>query len=131
MIGYVTLGTNDLPRAAKFYDAIAKEMGVGRMMDFETFIAWGEFGGGAGIAATKPFDEKEATVGNGTMVAIEAKDRAHVDKIYEVALAHGGTDEGAPGQRGDADENGMAFYAGYFRDPDGNKLNAFVMGPAQ
>jgi len=67
MIGYVTLGTNDLPRATKFYDAIAAEMGVGRMMDFDTFIAWGAWDGGAGIAATKPFDGKEATVGNGTM----------------------------------------------------------------
>ena len=56
MIGYVTLGTNDLERAAKFYDAIAAEMGVGRMMDFETFIAWGQWDGGAGIAATEPFD---------------------------------------------------------------------------
>ena len=130
MIGYVTVGTNDLARAAKFYDAIAAEMGVGRMMDFETFIAWGQWGGGAGIAATKPFDGNEASVGNGVMVALEAKSREQVDKIYEIALANGGSDEGAPGQRGEPDENGMAFYAGYFRDPDGNKLNAYIMGPA-
>lgn len=130
MIGYVTLGTNDLPRAAAFYDAIAKEMGVGRMMDEETFIAWGEWGGGAGIGLTKPFDGNAATVGNGVMVALEAKDRAHVDRVYEAALANGASDEGAPGQRGDADENGNAFYAGYFRDLDGNKLNVFTMGPA-
>ena len=58
MIGYVTLGTNDLPRAAVFYDAIAKHFGVGRMMDFETFIAWGDMGGAPGVAATKPFDEQ-------------------------------------------------------------------------
>ncbi|MEP6393365.1 MAG: VOC family protein, partial [Alteripontixanthobacter sp.] len=127
MIGYVTLGTNDLPRAAKFYDAIAAEMGVGRMMDFETFIAWGEMGGGAGIAATKPFDGQEASTGNGTMVAFEAKSREQVNRLHEIALAHGGSDEGAPGPRGEPDENGMVFYAGYFRDPDGNKLNAFLM----
>ena len=127
MIGYVTLGTNDLPRAAKFYDAIAAEMGVGRMMDFETFIAWGEMGGGAGIAATKPFDGLEASTGNGTMVAFEAKSREQVDRLHQIALAHGGSDEGAPGPRGEPDENGMVFYAGYFRDPDGNKLNAFLM----
>jgi catechol 2,3-dioxygenase-like lactoylglutathione lyase family enzyme len=90
MIGYVTLGTNDLPRAAKFYDAIAAEMGVGRMMDFDTFIAWGAWDGGAGIAATKPFDGKEATVGNGTMVAIEAKDKDQVHRLYDIAMAHGG-----------------------------------------
>ncbi len=123
MIGYVTVGTNDLERAAKFYDAIAAEMGVGRMMEFDSFIAWGKMDGAAGIAATKPYDGKPASVGNGTMVALQAKDRAHVQKIYDTALANGGTDEGKPGPRGDD-----GFYAGYFRDPDGNKLNAFTMG---
>ena len=123
MIGYVTLGTNDLARAAKFYDAIAAEMGTGRMMDFGEFIAWGTPGGAAGIGLTKPFDGNPATVGNGVMVALEAKDRAQVDRLHALALAHGGTDEGAPGPRGDG-----GFYAGYFRDPDGNKLNAFTMG---
>ena len=122
MIGYVTLGTNDLPRAACFYDAIAAELGTARMMEGDSYIAWGTPGGGAGIAATKPFDGKPATVGNGVMVAFEAKDHDHVKRIYDVALANGGTDEGAPGARS---EN---FYAGYFRDPDGNKLNAFIMG---
>ena len=122
MIGYVTLGTNDLPRAAKFYDAIAAEMGTARMMEFETFIAWGTAGGGAGIGLTKPYDGNAATVGNGVMVAFEAADRDQVHRLHDIALAHGGTDEGAPGDRGEG------FYAAYFRDPDGNKLNAFVMG---
>ncbi|MDE2434820.1 MAG: VOC family protein [Sphingomonadales bacterium] len=123
MIGYVTVGTNDLPRAAQFYDAIAAEMGTARMMEFDTFIAWGTPGAGCGIAATKPFDGKPATVGNGVMAAFEAKDPEQVDRLYQIALAHGGSDEGAPGPRGDG-----GFYAAYFRDPDGNKLNAFVMG---
>lgn len=123
MIGYVTVGTNDLPRAAKFYDALAAEMGTGRMMEFDTFIAWGTPGGGCGIAATKPFDGQAATVGNGVMAAFEARDAEQVDRLYQIALDHGGTDEGAPGPRGDG-----GFYAAYFRDPDGNKLNAFVMG---
>ena len=123
MIGYVTLGTNDLPRAARFYDAIAAEMGTGRMMEFDSFIAWGTPGGGAGIAATAPFDEQPATVGNGVMVALEAADQDQVGRIYAIALANGGTDEGEPGPRGEG-----GFYAGYFRDPDGNKLAAFVMG---
>lgn len=122
MIGYVTVGTNDLARAAKFYDAIAAEMGTGRMMEFETFIAWGTPGGGAGIGLTRPFDGNVATVGNGVMVAIEARDKDQVDRLYAIAMENGGSDEGAPGPRGDG------FYAGYFRDPDGNKLNAFVMG---
>lgn len=122
MIGYVTLGTNDLPRAAKFYDAIAAEMGVPRMMEFDGFIAWGKPDGGAGIGLTKPFDGNTATVGNGVMVALEAKDKDQVHRLHEIALANGGTCEGPPGPRGDT------FYAGYFRDPDGNKLNAFIMG---
>ena len=96
MIGYVTLGTNDRVRGAAFYDAIAAELGVGRMMENEQFIAWGTPGGGAGIGLTRPFDGKAATVGNGVMVALEARDRAQVDRLYSVALAHGGTDEGAP-----------------------------------
>lgn len=121
MIGYVTLGTHDLKRAAEFYDAIAKELGVGRMMEADTFIAWGKHGGGAGIGITKPFDGKPATVGNGVMVALEARDKAQVDRLHKLALSLGGRDEGAPGPRGEG------FYAAYFRDLDGNKLNAFVM----
>ncbi|MDE2560812.1 MAG: VOC family protein [Sphingomonadales bacterium] len=123
MIGYVTLGTNDLPRAAAFYDLLAAELGVGRMMEDETFIGWGVPGGGAGIGLTQPWDGKAATVGNGVMVALEAKDRAQVDRLHAIALANGGSDEGAPGPRGDS-----GFYAAYFRDPDGNKLNAYIMG---
>jgi predicted lactoylglutathione lyase len=121
MLGYITLGTNDLARAAKFYDALAAELGVGRMMENEQFIAWGGHGG-AGIGLTKPFDGKPATVGNGVMAALRAKDKAQVDRIYKLAMSMGATDEGAPGDRF------PGFYAAYFRDPDGNKLNAFVMG---
>jgi predicted lactoylglutathione lyase len=122
MIGYVTLGTNDLAKAALFYDGLAKELGTKRMMETDTFIAWGEPGGAAGLGLTKPFDGNPATVGNGVMVALEAKDQAHVQRIHALALSLGGTDEGAPGERA------PGFYAGYFRDLDGNKLNAFVMG---
>ena len=124
MIGYVTLGTNDLARAACFYDAIAAELGVGRMMEFDRFIAWGEPGGKPGIGLTHPFDGQPASIGNGVMVALEAADTAQVDRIHGQALAHGGTCDGAPGPRGEC------FYAAYFRDPDGNKLNAFVVEPA-
>ena len=123
MIGYVTLGTNDLPRAAAFYDALAAQFGVGRMMDTEAFIAWGEWGGAPGVAATLPFDGQPATVGNGVMVALEVKSPEQVHAVHETALAHGGTCEGAPGPRGND-----GFYAAYFRDTEGNKLNAFYMG---
>ncbi len=126
MIGYVTLGTNDLPRAATFYDALAKHFGVGRMMDFDSFIAWGEMGGAPGIAATAPFDGEPATVGNGTMVALQAEDPEMVHAIHATAMEQGGSDEGAPGPRGDD-----GFFAGYFRDPDGNKLAVFCMVDAE
>jgi len=122
MIGYVTLGTNDLQKNAAFYDAIAAEMGIKRMMDFDTFIAWGTPDGPAGVALTKPYNGEAATVGNGVMVALQAKDKEQVHKLHEIALANGGTCEGKPGPRGEG-----GFYAAYFRDPDGNKLNAFVM----
>jgi predicted lactoylglutathione lyase len=124
MIGYVTLGTNDLERGVKFYDAIAKLLDTPRMMEGETYVAWGTMDGGAGIGLMHPFDGKPATVGNGVMVALMARDEAHVREIYDTALAHGGSDEGAPGLR----DGG--FYAAYFRDPDGNKLNAFCMNAA-
>ena len=121
MIGYVTLGTRDLARGAAFYDVLAAELGVGRMGGDDKFITWGVPGGPAGIGLTVPFDGQPATVGNGVMVALEAKDRAQVDRLHALALANGGTDEGAPGERW------PGFYAAYFRDLDGNKLNAFVM----
>ena len=121
MLGYVTLGTNDLERAAKFYDAIAAELGTSRMMEWPGAIAWGAPGGGAGIGLTKPFNGEAATVGNGVMAALEASSQEQIHRLHEIALANGGTCEGPPGPRGDS------FYAAYFRDPDGNKLNAFMM----
>lgn len=124
MIGYVTLGTNDLARAAPFYDALAAELGASRMMETDRLIAWSRPDGSAGIGLTKPFDGQSACIGNGVMVALAARDRAQVDRLHAIALAHGGSDEGAPGERW------PGFYAGYFRDPDGNKLNAFIMEQA-
>ena len=70
----------------------------------------------------KPFDGKAATVGNGVMVALGVDAREKVDRVHKKALELGAADEGAAGMRG----NG--FYAGYFRDPDGNKLNVFYYG---
>ncbi|AXQ28653.1 VOC family protein [Solimonas sp. K1W22B-7] len=121
MIGYVTVGTNDFARAARFYDALLGELGARRMMDFEGFVVWGK-PGAAALAIAKPFDGKPATVGNGVMVAMAAGSKADVDKLYAKAMELGATDEGKPGPRGDT------FYAAYFRDPDGNKLNFFHMG---
>ena len=121
MIGYVTIGTNDFARAAKFYDQLLGVLGAKRTQDFGTFVVWSR-PKGPGVALTKPYDGKPATVGNGMMVALAAKSKDQVHEIYDKAIALGGTDEGKPGPRGDG------FYAGYFRDLDGNKLNAFYMG---
>ncbi len=123
MIGYVTLGTSDLQNNAAFYDAIFKELGCGRMMEMDTFIAWGTMDGGAGIGLTQPFNGEAPSVGNGVMVALQAKDQAQVNRLHAIALEQGGTCEGPPGPRGEP----AGFYAGYFRDLDGNKLNAFTM----
>ena len=89
MIGYVTLGTNDLARGAAFYDALAAEMGTKRMYEWDGAIAWGEAGGAAGIGLMKPYNGEPATVGNGVMVAIEAADKEQVDRLYAIALANG------------------------------------------
>ena len=122
MIGYVTLGTNDLVRAAAFYDALLAELGAKRLWEFERGIAWGCAENEPCLAIMKPFDGKFATAGNGAMVALGVDSREKVDRIHQKPLALGGTDEGPAGLRG----NG--FYAGYFRDLDGNKLNCCYMG---
>jgi predicted lactoylglutathione lyase len=122
MIGYVTLGTNDLKRAAKFYDDLLALFGAKRAMELETFIAWAAAPNTPMVSVIKPFDKKPATVGNGVMVALAASSKEQVNAVHAKAVALGGKDEGAPGPRGDG------FYAGYFRDLDGNKLNVFFMG---
>ncbi|MGI9206167.1 MAG: VOC family protein [Woeseiaceae bacterium] len=122
MIGYVTLGTNKFDQAAKFYDELLGTLGAGRYLEADTFIAWATGPGAPSISIAKPFDGEPATVGNGVMVAIALDSRDKVDALYAKALELGGSDEGAPGQRMDN------FYAGYFRDLDGNKLNAFYFG---
>jgi len=123
MLGYVTLGTNDLPRAAAFYDALLAELGAGRFMEEETFIAWATDPDKPGLAVTRPFNGEPATVGNGTMVALQADSTGTVDRVYRRALELGAGDEGPAGFR----EGLEGFYAGYFRDLDGNKLNVFCI----
>ena len=119
MIGYVTLGTHDLARAATFYDALLAEVGAKRIMEFEKFIAWGTSMKAPGLGLTYPYDGNAATVGNGVMVALVVDSTDKVDRIHAKALSLGAKDEGAAGPRGEG------FYAGYFRDLDGNKLNVF------
>ncbi len=122
MIGYVTLGTNKYDEAAAFYDALLGDIGAGRFMESDSFIAWAVSPDAPALSIIKPQDGNAATVGNGVMVAIAMDSTDKVDAFHARALELGGTDEGAPGPRGDG-----GFYAGYFRDLDGNKLNAFCM----
>lgn len=122
MIGYVTLGTNDLPRAAAFYDALLAEIGARRLMDFGRGIAWGTAMDRPSLGIMKPFDGRPASVGNGVMAAIVVDSHAKVDLVYKKAIELGAQDEGPAGPRGEG------FYAGYFRDLDGNKLNVFCYG---
>jgi len=123
MLAYATFGTRDLARAAAFYDAVLAEIGAKRSMEEpDSFVAWDKGDGGAGLGITYPFNKEAATVGNGAMVALGAASREEVDRLYAKAIELGGTDEGKPGQRF------PGFYAAYFRDLDGNKLNCCYFG---
>jgi len=125
MIGYVTLGSNDIPRAAAFYDELLKLLGAGRFMESETMIAWAVSPDQPALGVIKPFDGRPASVGNGVMIALVVDSNDKVDQVHRKAIALGAKDEGAPGPRG-LD----GFYAAYFRDLDGHKLNCFCWKPA-
>lgn len=121
MIGYVTLGTNDLTKAAAFYDALLGTLGAKRLWETPRGIAWGASEDRPILSVMKPFDGAPATVGNGVMVGLKLDNKDAVGKVHQTALQLGGTDEGAVGMRGDS------WYCGYFRDLDGNKLLAFCL----
>lgn len=122
MIVNICFGTQDLDRAGQFYDAVLGEAGLVRTGASERAIYYGGSGGGAGFAVTLPYDGEAATHGNGTMATFGAPGRDAVDRMHEAALAGGGTCEGPPGERA----NG--YYVAYWRDPDGNKMNAVALG---
>lgn len=129
MIGYVTLGTDDLERSRAFYDALFAELGASRLMELDSgFTLYGTGWGKPGVAVTRPYDGEPARAGNGNMVSLVVDGRDKVDRLHARALELGGSDEGAPGLRGP--EGDRAFYGAYFRDLDGNKLCAFHMGSA-
>jgi len=125
MIGYGTDGTNDLARAAKFYDGLLAEIGARRMMESERLVAWMVTPDKPGFGVIKPWDGKGATIGNGCMTAFVVESPAQVDKLYRKAIELGARDEGPPGPR-----QLPGFYVGYCRDLDGNKLNFFCMQQA-
>ncbi len=121
MIINVCFGTKDLETAGKFYDALVGELGCARTNTTEKSIHWANPDVGVGFAVTLPYDGNAATVGNGVMATIGATDKDQVDRLHAAAMANGGSDEGGPGTR----ENG--FYCAYWRDPDGNKMNAVAL----
>jgi predicted lactoylglutathione lyase len=123
MIGYVTLGTNDLARASAFYDALLAEIGAKRMYDVGRGYIYGVAPNKPSLGLMKPFDGNAASIGNGVMVALIVDSKEKVERVHKKALELGGKNEGAVGPRGDG-----GFYCGYFRDLDGNKLNVFCMG---
>ncbi|MGQ0534017.1 MAG: VOC family protein [Caulobacteraceae bacterium] len=127
MIGYVTVGTNDLERAIAFYDSLLAELGIKRMWTQERRAAWGDPSVQA-LLVTRPADGERATPGNGAMVALLAASPEHIGKVYAKALSLGAKDEGPPGYRG-ADADDPRFYGAYFRDLDGNKFAVFCMTP--
>ena len=128
MLGYATVGTNDIDRARTFYDALLGEIGARRVMQFPEngFTLYGTGGRAPGLAVTRPYNGEAAQPGNGPMVALAMDSRATVDRMHAKALELGGTSEGAPGLR--TPEGDRAFYGAYFRDLDGNKLCVFRMG---
>lgn len=126
MIGYVTLGTNDIERAGQFYDQLLASIGAARFMESERLIAWAVSPDKPALCVTKPFNNETATVGNGVMIALSVDSTDKVDALYQKALTLGATCEGKPGTR-----ELPGFYAGYFRDLDGNKLNVFNMAVTQ
>ena len=121
MIGYTSLGTADLVRSERFYDALLAEFGAKQIMHMDDFIVWASENGGPAFSVHIPENGKTYSVGNGVMIALAAAGEAQVDRVHAKALELGGTDEGKPGFRAEG------FYAAYFRDPDGNKLNIHCM----
>ena len=122
MLGYVTVGTNNLKGAGDFYDAVLDVLGAKRSQEGERMIMWAGKSGTGSVAVITPFDKSPATAGNGTMLALAAGDPETVQAVHAKAIEMGGTDDGAPGPRGTG-----GFYGGYFRDLDGNKLVAFCL----
>ena len=124
MIGYTMVGTKDLDRSLRFYDPLFSEMGWDQCWRDAQSASWGDKDNETAprFFTGYPADERPAGVGNGTMTAFLVEGPAMIDRLYEIAMRMGGSDEGGPGFR---PQYGEGFYGAYVRDPDGNKL-AFV-----
>ena len=126
MIGYATVGTNDLQRAMAFYDALFGSVGISRLLELPHLAGWGVSWSKPMFGVVKPFDGRPASPGNGAMIAMGQRTREKVRRLHSKAIEMGGTDEGEPGVRGA--DGSQAFYAAYVRDLDGNKLCFYCVG---
>ncbi len=120
MYSHVTIGSNNIARSMEFYEPTLATLGIELFFEHDSALGFGEVRG-TRLWIMQPFDGDAASIGNGTHIAFLAPDREVVRAFYAVALAHGGTDEGAPGPRPQYHKN---YYGAYVRDPDGNKLQA-------
>lgn len=119
MLGHVSLGVRDLTKAALFYDAVLTALGYVRLWTGEGGLGYGSAGGAEELNI---FERAGASPpGVGFHLAFEAPDQAAVDRFHAAALAHGGTDAGAPGPR---PHYGSHYYAAFVADPEGHKLEA-------
>ena len=130
MLGYITIGANDLSRSAGFYAAILTPLGYAakEAADGVEFTAPDGAGGAVAVYVKKPFDGKAATFGNGSMIAFRAAAHAMVRSLHADGLQAGGSDEGAPGFR---EAYSAHFFVAYLRDPAGNKGAIYCADPAQ
>ncbi|MBD3887293.1 VOC family protein [Phormidium tenue FACHB-886] len=115
MIAYAMVGSNDVDRARKFFDALMVELDAKPVLEYADGCMYSN-GKGALLSVNNPYDGNAACVGNGSMIAFVGESEEQIQRVYIKALALGGKNEGAPGPRGDK------FYAAYFRDVDGNKF---------
>ncbi|MEM9397499.1 MAG: VOC family protein [Pseudomonadota bacterium] len=118
MFAYIMLGTNDRDRANTFFDGVLGELGMKRFMDFAHISFYGTDLNAPFLGVCSPLDKNDATVGNGSMIALAAGSAENVDRVYAKAIELGASCEGKPGVRP------AGFYCAYFRDMDGNKFNA-------
>ena len=123
MIGYVMVGTNHLQEAVKFYDKVMETLGLIRVSldDYSAGYATKHQRSHIEFYITKPFDGNVATIGNGSMIALEVESKSQVDLFHATALQSGGFNEGNPGHRPTEND---PYYA-YTRDLDGNKICAY------
>lgn len=124
MIAYTVVGTNDMNRALAFYDALLGEVGGKRALELDGVVLYAGADGTPFFSVAEPWNKESASIGNGSMIGLGAENREAVDRLYARAIELGATDEGPPGPR---QRSELSFYAGYFRDLDGNKLSFFCL----